>query len=526
MQRTGTIESVFRIYRLVLSGLFAAAAIFTSDSNILFDSDSPLFIYVSIAWFLAVLAGTLLTSKFPNSSVANTLNLTIDIAALAILSWINKGLASGIYYLMLPSAAMAGLVLNIQLSLLIAAIGSLSILAGQLNLFLSNDVSLDTLFPTGLLGAMLFASTMAFKVLEQRLTKTETRAKLSDAKAVEYQRLSEAVITQMLSGAIVIDENETITLANPSAEKMLATKATHESDLAGQNLSRFTELRDVYIGWKNNKSAHVETFIHSYSGAEIQPQFRHISQGPSNSTLIMLEDTQQVRQRAQQAKVFALGKLSTSLAHEVRNPLSAINQANDLLKDSPDLNDDQKKLVNIISRHCERMDKTIDVAHQLSRRLEPQIQPLLLQPWLKQFVSEYKESQTDDCNIHVKSFLGATISFDGQHLTQVLRNLVDNGLKFSQIACNKRDVAIHAREDEARRLLLLDVYDRGIGIPKDEVENIFAPFQSTSGSAGMGLYLCRELCEANFASINYLYKSDDQESGFFRVTAWIDPPNK
>ena len=526
MQRAKSIQSVFRIYRLALSGLFAVTAIFAPDSQIFFNSDSQLFIYVSVTWFLVTLASSMLAKKYRESNLSNTLNLSIDIFALAILSWINNGLASGIYSLMLPSAALAGLILNVQLSFFVAAIGSLSILAGQLLLFLSGEVSLETLFPTGVLGAMLFACTTAFKALEYRLSKTEARADLSDAIAAEYQQLSVAVITQMLTGVLVVDGEDVITLANPSAEKILATKNKHSTNLAGYRIERFAELKRAYEHWKADNSTHIESFTHSYSGANIQPQFRDISQGKLERTLIMLEDTQQIRQRAQQAKVFALGKLSASIAHEVRNPLSAINQANDLLGGSKNLDDQDQQLVNIIARHCERMDKTIGVAHQLSRQLEPQIQPITVKPWLEQFVKEYKESQTEDCDIHIQSHPSAMISFDGQHLTQVMRNLVDNGIKFSQMLCGKRDVAILAREDEARRLLFLDVHDRGLGIPKDEVEEIFSPFQSKSGGAGIGLYLCRELCEANFASINYLYKSQDQESGFFRITAWIDPPNQ
>lgn len=526
MQRASSIQGVFRIYRLALSGLFASTAILTPNSDSFFGPVSSLYIYVGLTWFLAALSSAVLAKKYQESNFSNTFNLIIDILALALLSWINDGLESGIHYLMLPSAAIAGLILNFQLSLFVAAIASLSILLGQIFLFLSGNVSLETLFPAGVLGAMLFACTMAFKALEYRLSKTEARAELSDAKAAEYQQLSEAVITQMLTGVLVVDEDESISLVNPSAEKMLAAKNTHSADLAGHKLGRFVELKQAYQLWKEDNSRYIESFTHVYSGANIQPQFRDISQGKLARTLIILEDTQQIRQRAQQAKVFALGKLSASLAHEVRNPLSAINQANDLLSDSETLDEGQKKLVNIIARHCERMDKTIGVAHQLSRQLEPQIRPLQITPWLEQFVKEYKESQTENCDIHAKSSDSSIISFDSQHLTQVLRNLVDNGLKHSQVSCGKRDVAILTREDKARRLVFLDIHDRGLGVPKDEVDEIFSPFQSKSGGTGIGLYLCRELCEANFASINYLYKSDEQESGFFRITAWIDPPNQ
>ena len=240
--------------------------------------------------------------------------------------------------------------------------------------------------------------------------------------------------------------------------------------------------------------------------------------------LITLENTHQIKQQAQQAKVLGLGKLSASMAHEVRNPLSAINQANDLLNESDNLSEDDRQLVNIISRHCDRMDKTINVANQLSKRLEPTFSSIDLDSYLIDFVSEYQEAHSEECQIHVTVSPEAQMSFDAQHLTQIVRNLVDNGIRHSQEVCGINDVAILVTSDESRRIVYIDIHDRGLGIPENEIEDVFSPFYSKSGSAGIGLYLCRELCEANFASLNYLYKSNEQESGFFRITGWIETP--
>lgn len=526
MQTTNSIQGVLRIYRLALSGLFAVTAFVAPDGQIFEESNAIVVFALSISWFLVASISAVLSKTRPETTTTNTLNLAIDMLALAVLGWAGGGLNSGIHYLMLPSVAIAGLILPTQLALFIAAIASLSVLFTQSFLFFSALAGIGTLFPAGLLGAMLFACTAAFKALERRLSASETRAEISDAKAAEYEQLSDAVIAQMLTGVLVVDDQELITLINPSAEKILATTNSITTEIAGTRLSRFSDLCASYRGWRSNKDIRIQSFTHEISGRNIQPRFTDISKNKVLRTLITLEDTEQLRQQAQQAKVFALGKLSASLAHEVRNPLSAINQANDLLGTSENLSNDDRELVDIIARHCERMDRTIDVTNQLSKRLEPQIVTIDLQPWLNELVTEYQESQSKPCKIHLKFKPKSTISFDRQHLSQVLRNLIDNGLRYSESACDKRDVAILCSQDRTKRLVFIDVHDRGLGIPKQDVENAFAPFQSSSGGAGVGLYLCRELCDANFASINYLYKSDQQESGFFRLTAWINPPNQ
>lgn len=526
MQSYNSIQGVFKIYRLALSGLLVVSIIFIPGSAQFSGTNTQLFFYCSLIWFALSLLSAVLDRKIPDSEWTQTTNLGIDMLALSVLSWAGGGLGSGLTYLMLPSAAIAGLMLRAQLALFIAAIASISILTGQFLLFLNATATMNSLFPAGLLGAMLFACTAAFKILETRLYTTELRAEESDAKASEYLQLSEVVIAQMVTGVLVVDELGQVTLSNPSAERMLTATNSLTTTTVGLSLERFENLHKRYMQWKSDPESLASSFTHRVSGLEIRPRFKDLSQKGGQRTLIMLEDTHQIRQQAQQAKVFALGKLSTSLAHEVRNPLSAINQANDLLQSSENLDAEERGLVEIIGRHCERMDKTITVANQLSKQLKPDITQFSLHSWLSNFVNEYQEAAAKACDIHIKLKESAKVSFDPQHLSQVLRNLVDNGLRYSEEACGKRDVAILVSNDRAKRLLFIDVHDRGLGIPKEESEKVFEPFYSQSGSTGVGLYLSRELCDANFASLNYLYKSESQESGFFRVTAWVELPNR
>ena len=526
MQTHTSIHKIFRIYRLSLSGLLAVIPLFKDAAQLFIDIDSTLLSAIGFSWFGVTLVGTLFNRKDESNQATIATNLIVDVIALTSLGWVAGGISSGLFFLLLPSVAIAGLLLSNQLALFIAAVASIGVLLVHTLLFINGQETLNTWFPAGVLGFMLFLCTLSFQAVRRRLSATERQAELSDARAAEYRILSEAVIAQMVSGLLVVDERGTITMINPTAEQMLAATNSISTPIVGSNLQSFPKLNDRYQHWFENTTLPVKSFIHEFSGVEIQPQFQFISGSTLRRTLITVEETRLIRQQALQAKVLALGKLSASLAHEVRNPLSAINQANDLLRTSEHLAQEDKQLVDIISRHCERMDQTISVTSQLSKQLEPDMGLIELKHWLEDFVVEYKEAQKDTCEIHINLKELSTIYFDSQHLRQILRNLVDNGMRYSKLACSKQDVAILSSYDRAKQLLFLDVHDRGLGVPKMNRDEIFSPFHSGSGGPGMGLYVCRELCQANFASINYLYKSEKQESGFFRITAWTKQPKQ
>jgi len=339
LQINQSIQRVFRIYRMSLSGLLAVIPLF-EDAALLFPGiDSTLLSAIGFSWFGVILIGTTSDKAEQGAPATIATHLVVDVIALTALGWAAGGVNSGLFFLLLPSAAIAGLILSTQLALLIAAVASIGVLFVHAILFINGKQPADTWLPAGVLGFLLFFCTLSFRSVQQRLSATELKAELSDARAAEYRLLSEAVIAQMVSGLLVVDEGGAITMINPTAERMLAATNSTSTPIVGANLKSIPELYRRHQHWLDDTTLPIPSFIHAFSGLEIQPLFKFISGSRASlrRTLITLEETRLIRQQALQAKVIALGQLSASLAHEVRNPLSAINQANDLLATSTHL---------------------------------------------------------------------------------------------------------------------------------------------------------------------------------------------
>jgi two-component system, NtrC family, sensor histidine kinase PilS len=314
-------------------------------------------------------------------------------------------------------------------------------------------------------------------------------------------------------------EDDRIILANRAAESLLAGGLEREAALLGKNIRDVTRLGQRFENWIKRRDMGPQTFTHPNSGAEIQVQFSRLDRQGSDQVLAYLEDTRHLRQRAQQMKLESLSRLSAGLAHEVRNPLSAVSQANQLLQQSRHLNAEDRGFIDIIDRHCQRMNEIIDVVQQLSRRIEPSIRTIALQPFLEELTGEINESRSVPATIELNVPEDALIRFDPGNLKQVLGNIIDNGLRHSELETGHALVRINLGSHRSDRGQFLDIHDLGPGIPRHSVRQIFDPFFTTAHQgSGLGLYIARELCEVNFATVHYLYPDPNNDKGFFRVS--------
>ena len=225
-------------------------------------------------------------------------------------------------------------------------------------------------------------------------------------------------------------------------------------------------------------------------------------------------------QKAQQLKLASLGRLTASIAHEIRNPLGAISHASQLLIESETIIGADKRLLTIIEQHCIRVNSIVEKVLQLSRRQKssPQLIPLL--SWLQDFITEYLSASTHK-QIILQSTADVSIRFDPDQLYQVVNNMVTNGLYYSR-KNNNDTVRIIIGIDDINSLPYIEVYDFGPGVALEQQKNLFEPFYTTEKTGtGLGLYLSRELCEANQAHLDYL---PQEQGACFRVT--FSHPNR
>ena len=237
--------------------------------------------------------------------------------------------------------------------------------------------------------------------------------------------------------------------------------------------------------------------------------------GDPAPTVVFVQDVGRMRQQAQQMKLVALGRLTASIAHEIRNPLSSIGHAAELLDEDPAMGEGEKRLISIIHGNVGRLDRIVQEILYLNRRDRAHPEAIDATTYLGNFAQEFcsVDKVPADC-LDIQARTTLRMWFDRQHLYQVLWNLVRNAWRHSQ----KRpgSVRVLLGPSPAPGHLVLDVHDDGPGVPPGAQAHLFEPFFTTEAQGtGLGLYIARELCEGNGARLEYV---DNPGGGQFRIT--------
>lgn len=510
--------SVYGYYRALLSIALLIMFITGTARGILGSSQKDLFFIVSVS-YAALCTLSLIPLKIRNKPPSTQLMffmLLSDMVALTIMMHASGGLGSGLGFLLFPTVAAGSVLVAGQLALLLAAIASICVMTETLSTILLVNRGGDEMFPAGILGILLFATAIFFQVLTQRIRNAQELAAEKISESEQLQKLNESIVKRMRTGILVIDNKDEIRLINSAAIQLLGGQSPEKPLAVGRPLRLALPLHQQLEKWRAYPWLRTPTFKGSRSTSELQANFTSLTQGREKQTLIFLEDTRTLVQQAQQLKLSSLGRLTGSIAHEIRNPLGAISHASQLLSEQ---NNDpaSEKLLEIILRHCLRVNQIVENVLQLSRQKMPEFQKIWLLQWLKKFRAEYMDTQNKPCLIEIESMAKDTqIFFDPGHLAQILTNLIDNGLRFSEKQTGERWVKLVISRDPIADLPFLDVFDKGPGVPEEEIDAIFEPFFTTNhDGTGLGLYLSRELCDANYASLNYF--GDNADNCYFRI---------
>jgi len=509
---------VYAYYRALLSAVLLIMYLTDMGLNVLGSTYPQLYLSTtSIYTVLSLL--TLLHFYFHRSVPSIQLlffMLLTDMVATTLIMHASGGLSSGLGFLMLIIVAAGSILLSGRWSLLVAAIASLCILTETLSTTLLLSKNEEAIFPAGVLGILLFITALIFQILTRRIREAQSIALKTTVESARLQTLNESIVKRMRTGIIVVDGGDNIQLINSAAIQLLDSQQKNISLNTGHSLRTIHPLFKQLERWRSYPWLRTPTFKATTSSRELQANFTSLYEEKDRQVLIFLEDTRALAQHAQQLKLSSLGRLTGSIAHEVRNPLGAISHASQLLSEQ-DCNESQTKLLDIIHRHCGRVNQIVDNVLQLSQQKPPAFQKLWLFQWLKKFRHEYLENQRESGIIEIESKGEDTqIFFDPSHLSQILVNLVDNGMRFSEKESQQRWVKLVVSKDTSSELPFLDVYDKGSGVPKKDQENIFEPFFTTSNEgSGLGLYLAQELCAVNYASLNYF--GDTPQNRYFHI---------
>ncbi len=517
---------LINIYRLLVAAAFVALGSLpvlrtsfnmTSGNLLLLSAGS----YLTGA--LALL--TLPQRVWPGLRSLAITHASIDSLALGILLFAVGGVGSGFgILLVLPIGAMAMLAENRD-AYFMTSLATIALLVQQ---SLGANTSGADYLLTGILGVVLFLVAAAVRPIATRLRESEALVRRQEIDLANLAQLSQYIVTHLRESMLVIDKNDRIRLINDAAAKVLGETAA----LPGARLLDVAPRLTALLGqWRSTSAINAmpDSPLTAADGARLlQPHFAPLGGDDRRDlVLIFLEDTALLAERVQQSKLAALGRLSASIAHEIRNPIGAMSHAGQLLAESPSLSPIERRLTGIIHANGERVSRLIGSMLEFSRRGSSKPERLLLSQWLTSFRQEFLATHELAAGrllilpaLQPDVAAELEVRTDPTQLHQVVWNLCHNAithgasnspsaveLRFGRLGSNDRPY--------------LEVADRGPGIDVPDVERVFEPFYSKSDKGtGLGLFLARELAQTNGATL--LYEPRNGGGSVFRLV-FSDP---
>ncbi|MDX1459882.1 MAG: ATP-binding protein, partial [Xanthomonadales bacterium] len=314
------------------------------------------------------------------------------------------------------------------------------------------------------------------------------------------EQVNEMIIRRMRSGVLAVSDEAEIQMMNESAWFLLGSPPALERELSEIS----PELFEAMKKWRRQPSAEPESVTLMASQAEVVPKFVALPGTRDIRVLIFLEDNDVVAQRALELSANSLAKLSGSIAHEIRNPLAAVSHAAQLLAESDRIPEDDRRLLDIIQKQSRRMNGIVENILQLSRREKSRPELFEVRDWLADVADEFRESTNrDDVRIRfVADEDPLWVMFDRSQLHQALWKLLDNATEHAGREDREPEVVVRLSRREDAGYAVISIEDNGPGIPEDRISNIFEPFYTTrQQGSGLGLYVARQLCEANQAAL-------------------------
>jgi two-component system, NtrC family, sensor histidine kinase PilS len=485
----------FNVYRLIIALLLALVGLKGGalDADQLTGGDW-LYAASSVSYVL-ICAAALLVLWQTRRRFHLYLSLTIGIDTIFLLTMLHAsgGLRSGLGVLLLVSLAAAGLVGQGRLVLSYAAFATIGLLLQQTYQGLLSEFDDGGFFRAGLFSLGFFATAISARLLARRVLTSEELAQRRGRDLSRQLKLTNHVIAMLDDGVLAVSPSGQILQANPRARAFLSIGESKLGSLG----SVWPELGEEFLAWQTGGLAHLGALRFGSSGLVLSVRFLPVDVAGGDS-LIFLQDLGRQRELAQRLKLAALGRLTANIAHEIRNPLSSIRHATELLaEENHDRSD--RRLLQIILDNTQRLDGIVTDVLELGRRDRVERKAIKLAEFLPGFVQQFEVAQKiESGRITIKS-ASSTLLFDVTHLHQVLWNLVANAIRYASVRPGA--VTLEATLEEVP---LLSVRDDGPGVPEDRRAQLFEPFVTTHAQgSGLGLFIARELCEANGATLEY-----------------------
>ncbi|WP_020561632.1 sensor histidine kinase [Methylosarcina fibrata] len=488
---------VFLVYRSLLACLFLVLFYGRIGPSLLGSYDRELYIHSSQVYFVVtVLSGICIFLRLTGYASQAQILIFTDIVILTVIMHACGGISSGMGILLAVSIAAGGLMIGGRCAMLFASLGSLAILTEHVYSDYAGILQTTSYTYTGMMGGAYLAIALVSHAFAKRSEQILQLADQQKQTITNLEELNQYIIHHLQSGIIITNQEESIQMANEASLRLVNLPA------APRRLGEISiPLSSAFRNWLKNPDQD-QVLLQFYGQAEIQIRFMSLPARKEHYYMLILEDILLYNQRLQQNKLASLGRLTASIAHEIRNPLGAISHAGQLLSENAGISREDQRLVEIIRTNSNRMNQIIEDILMLSRRSASRREKIQLADWLDHYLKNFHLEH----GVNIKVFrldipnndLNACI--DAGHLKQIMDNLCQNALKYGK----PEEGPIRLCCYKSRHMSCIDVIDNGPAIRHDHVRHLFEPFFTTSATGtGLGLYISRELAELNQAKLSY-----------------------
>ncbi|MGR9085539.1 MAG: sensor histidine kinase [Gammaproteobacteria bacterium] len=489
---------VFLIYRFLLASLLIILFYGHIGPSLLGSYNGDLYIRSCLSYLIiTVLSGICIHWQLTSYMTQAQILILTDILILTLLMHACGGIVSGMGILLAVSIASSGLTIGGRCAMLFAAVASLAVLGEQVYSDLSGLMRATSYPYAGMMGLSYFAIALVSHVLAKRSEQILKLADLQQQTISNLEELNQYIIHHLHSGIIIVSQDQSIQMANDTSLRLINLPFAPKSL---KNISK--PLSQAFEKWLTDSEQ--DLILLQFGGqSDIQIRFMTLPTHQEYFYMLILEDILIYNQKLQQSKLASLGRLTASIAHEIRNPLGAISHAGQLLSENPELSAQDHRLAEIIRINSNRVNHIIEDVLKLSRRSASRKEKIRLLPWLENYLKNF----TLELGLNDRTFqlifqdASLTSWIDPGHLKQIMDNLCQNALKYGKPENGPIRVHCHM----CLHSPCIELIDNGPGIEAEYVKHLFEPFFTTSTSGtGLGLFISRELAELNQAKLSYL----------------------
>ncbi len=513
------------LYRLLLPPVLWGLQLLTRPTPTVGASNPDLFTAICIVyWVLGGLVAFAGRGRWRSLHALVFAHILLDTAAICSLVFSSGGVSSGLGILLVIPVGAMSLLAEGRASLGVAALAALGLLTQQILAVFAGYAQTYDYSLAGMLGAVVFLVALMAWPVSSRLRESEALVRRQELDLANLAQLSQYIVQRLRESILVVDPSDRIRLINESAAQVLGDDVAVPGALVGEVAPHLLYLLST---WRQDGTlilrGEAGTFVAADGARVIRPHFAPLGSSEPSPIIVFLEDTGELAAKVQQTKLAALGRLSASIAHEIRNPVGAMSHAAQLLAESSALSAADRRLTEIMQDHSRRVSGIIDNILQLSRREPPRPERLMLAAWTRRFRDEF----CDTLQLSWQRLIidpdseDVELRIDGSQLHQIFWNLCQNSVTHALPHAGGAPIELRYGRLAGVGRPYLQVADRGPGIALADAERIFEPFFTRAArGTGLGLFLARELAQANGATL--LYEAREGGGSIFRIV-FSDP---